>query len=293
MFKSYRRLAALIAGCLLLLSGCTVSDVLQSYQVDPPAQVQQSASASIHFIDVGQGDATLIETAGKFILIDSGTRASADTLVAYLQQQGVSQLELCVATHPHEDHIGGMPDVMEQFTVKQLYMPTKTTTTKIFQNMVETAQERGVTVTPAKVGDQFTIGDAALTILFPDQEYSDLNNNSVTVQVVLAGKTILFTGDNEEPSEQKLLDMFGATLKSDVFQAGHHGSNTSNTQTFLQAVSPSIVIISCGQDNSYGHPHEEVLERFCQIGATIYRTDQDGTIVLTLDNGVMSVQKGA
>lgn len=293
MFKPYRRLAALLIGCLFLLSGCTVSDVLQSYQVDPPAQVQQSTSASIHFIDVGQGDATLIETAGKFILIDSGTRDSADALVSYLREQGVSQLELCIATHPHEDHIGGMPNVMQNFTVKQLYMPTKTTTTKIFQSMVETAQARGVAVTPAKAGDQFTVGDAVLNVLFPDQEYSDLNNNSVTVQVALGGKTILFTGDNEEPSEQKLLERFGASLKSDVFQAGHHGSNTSNTQTFLEAVSPSIVVISCGKDNSYGHPHEEVLEQFRQIGATVYRTDQDGTVVLTLDNGVISVQKGA
>lgn len=234
---------------------------------------------------MGQGDATLIQTAGKNILIDSGTRASSDILLNYLKAQGVTELELCVATHPHEDHIGGMPDVLNAFTVKELYMPTKTTTTKIFQSMVETAQQRGVTITPAKVGDTFTIGDANLQILFPDREYKDLNNNSVTIQMSLGGKTFLFTGDNEKESEATILSNFGNALKSDVFQAGHHGSDTSNTAAFLQAVSPAIVVISCGQDNSYGHPHAEVLQRFEQLGATIYRTDLDGTIVITIESG--------
>ncbi len=294
MLKSFRRTAALLLGTLLLLSGCTVSDVLQSYQIaPPPAQVQQTSSATVHYINVGQGDATLIQTAGKNILIDSGTRASSSTLVNYLKAQGVTELELCVATHPHEDHIGGMPDVMNEFTVKELYMPTKTTTTKIFQSMVETAQQRGVSVTPAKVGDTFTIGDANLQILFPDREYKSLNNNSVTIQLSLGGKTFLFTGDNEKESEAIILSNFGNALKSDVFQAGHHGSNTSNTAEFLQAVSPSIIVISCGQNNSYGHPHEEVLQRFDQLGAAIYRTDLDGNIVIAIDNGTLSVQKGA
>lgn len=293
MFQSFRRTAALLFGCLLLLSGCTVSDVLQSYQIEPPEQIQQTGDASIHYIDVGQGDATLIQTAGKNILIDSGTRASSDTLVNYLKAQGVTELELCVATHPHEDHIGGMPDVFNEFTVKELYMPTKTATTQIFQSMVETAQQRGVTISPAKVGDTFTIGDATLHVLFPDREYSDLNNNSVTIQMTLGGKTFLFTGDNEKESEAIILSNFGNSLKSDVFQAGHHGSDTSNTADFLRAVSPSIVVISCGKDNSYGHPHEEVLQRYEQLGMTVYRTDLDGNIVIFIDNGTLSVQKGA
>ncbi len=292
MRKPLRRAAALLLGSFLLLSGCTVSDVLQSYQIDPPpAQVQQTGSASVHYIDVGQGDATLIQTAGKNILIDSGTRASSDILLNYLREQGVTELELCVATHPHEDHIGGMPDVINEFTVKELYMPTKTTTTKIFQSMVETAQQRGVTITPAKVGDTFTIGDASLQVLFPDREYKDLNNNSVTIQLSLGGKTFLFTGDNEKESEAAIVSNFGNALKSDVFQAGHHGSDTSNTAGFLQLVSPSIIVISCGEGNSYGHPHEKVLERFSQLGAAVYRTDLDGTIVITIDNGTLSVQK--
>lgn len=292
MLKSIRRAAVLLLGSVLLLSGCTVSDILQSYQITPPAQVQQTGSAAVHYIDVGQGDATLIQTAGKNILIDSGTRASSSTLADYLKKQGVTELELCIATHPHEDHIGGMPTVINEFTVKELYMPTKTTTTKIFQSMVETAQQRGVTITPANVGDTFTVGDATLQILFPDREYKDLNNNSVTVQMSLGGKIFLFTGDNEKESEATILSSFGNTLKSDVFQAGHHGSDTSNTIGFLQAVSPTIIVISCGQGNSYGHPHEEVMQRFKQFGAAVYRTDLDGNIVISVDNGTLSVQKG-
>lgn len=292
MLRSFRRIAALLTLSLVLLSGCTVSEVLQSYQIDSTELTVQTGSVSVHYIDVGQGDATLIQTGGKNILIDSGTRSSADSLTAYLQSLGITELELCVATHPHEDHIGGMPTVLNTFSVKELYMPTKTTTTKIFRSMVETAQQRGVTISPARVGDTFTVGDAVLHVLFPDKEYDDLNNNSVTIRMDAGGKTFLFSGDNEEESETVLLNTCGNSLKSDVFQAGHHGSATSNTADFLRAVSPSVIVISCGKDNSYGHPHREVLDRFEQFGATVYRTDLDGTVVITVENGTIHVQKG-
>lgn len=263
-----------------------------------PGETTDPAATQIHAIDVGQGDATLIRQGDKWCLIDAGTAASADTLVAYLQQQGVERLDYVVMTHAHADHIGGMPKVLQNFPVGCFILPdfsmAKTPTTAVFTRTLEQLDAQpDCEMLTASVGAQFPLGDGTLTILFAGVPTDNQNNTSVCTLFESDGVRYLNTGDAEKECEQEMLDM-GVEVSADIYKAAHHGSSSSNTAAFLKAVSPSYVLISCGQDNDYGHPHQEVLARFLNSGAQVLRTDLDGTVIFSLQNGTVSVQrKGA
>ena len=260
-----------------------------SYEVsvDLPQEVLQNGT-SVHFINVGQADATLILSAGESCLVDAGDFESADSLISYLDSIGIETLDYLVMTHPHADHIGSMDDVLENYTVGQVILPdfslAPAPTSKIFQTVIETINAKQIPAVTAQQGQSYSLGNGTLEILADGVKTDNYNNLSPVIR--FSGEfSVLLSGDGEKEVEQDVLGS-GVNLKADVFQAGHHGSSTSNTREFLQAVRPQITVVSCGKDNSYGHPHKEAIENFQLVGSDIYRTDKQGNVVVYYQDGI-------
>ena len=235
----------------------------------------------VHYIDVGQADSILIENNGKFALIDGGNNADGNLVVNYLKSKGVSKLDYVIATHPQEANIGGLDDVINNFSIGKVIMPKATTTTKTYEDVLTAIRNKGLTITLPKTGDKYSIGGATFTILAPNSEsYDSLNNYSVVVKLTYLNNSFLFTGDAETLSENEMINK-GLDLKADVLKVGHHGSSTSTSQGFLDRVNPKYAVVSVGKDNSYGHPNKTVMDRLQSKNINIYRTDESGTIIAT------------
>lgn len=245
---------------------------------------------SVHYIDVGQGDSILIKAEGLNVLIDAGERGNGETILSYLEAQGVKSLDYVIATHPHSDHIGSMADVLKKIPVANVMMPKltqkNTPTTKTYENFLQAVRDSGAKVIAATPGETYSGKRAVLTILGPCQQDDNLNNMSVVVRLDFGSTSFLFTGDAETPSENAILKK-GMDVHADVLKMGHHGSRTSSGNAFLDKVQPAFCVISCGMGNDYGHPHEETLEKLEKRGITPFRTDQDGTIVIGSDGSTL------
>ena len=255
----------------------------QGKEQDAQSRAPEQDEISVHILDVGQGDAVLIQTTAKNILIDAGPADAADKVVAYLRGQGVRELDLVIATHPHADHIGGMAQVMRRFSVADIVMPQIPeklgASGYSYEKLLEAVAAKGLRITRPRPGDTYDLGGATLTILGPvAEDTTNMNNNSVVARLDYGTTSFLFTGDGEAEEEESLLQA-GAELSADVLKAGHHGSKTSSTGEFLQAVNPRWAAISCGWENSYGHPHSTVLRSLEGLGAAVWRTDLDGSVV--------------
>lgn len=254
--------------------------------------VTAAAETRIHFIDVGQGDAVLIENSGEYALIDCGTEDCETALLAYLEQLGVTELKLLLMTHPHSDHIGSMDAVIQNVTVELFLLPELEKaehypTTRGFERVLDALEATGTPVEQAAEGAQYPIGEGVLTVLSTGVETDNYNDISVCTRYTAGDFAYVSTGDAEKPVEQAMLES-GAELSAMVFKAAHHGSSTSNTLDLLQAIRPQVVVVSCGFENSYGHPHVSAMENYARVGAQVYRTDQNGSVVAayTPENGV-------
>ncbi len=242
----------------------------------------------VHFLDVGQGDSIFIELPDdKTMLIDASEREYADKITTYIYSCGYNSLDYVVATHPHSDHIGGMADVIGSFSVGNVILSPATHTTKTYTNMLTAIDQSGAKVTLGTVGTEiFSDGDLSAVVIAPvTEDYSNLNNSSVMIMLTYGEKKFLFTGDAEEEEERTVT----ADVKCDVLKVGHHGSSTSTGNAFLTAASPEYAVISCGTDNSYGHPHTETIDKLQKAGINIYRTDLQGDIVMTCDGKNITV----
>ncbi len=260
--------------------------------VGQPAEEIPAASSNeiaLHFIDVGQGDSILAKlTGGRTMLIDAGTGSKADDLMKYLKSAGVTKIDYLIATHPHEDHIGGMDDIIKAFDIGAVYMPKATANTKAFENLLLAIKDKGLSVNTAKAGVTL-IDEEDLNVRFlaPNAEaYKELNDYSAVTKITYGSTAFLLCGDAEKFSENEILAS-GADVAASVLKVGHHGSSTSSGKEFLAKVSPKIAVISLGKGNSYGHPHEVTLKSLADTGARIYRTDELGTIVITSDGVVL------
>ena len=233
---------------------------------------------AVYFVDVGQGDGAVVVCDGKTLVIDGGPPESGVKMVDILQNTlHVSTVDVMIGTHPHADHIGGLPDVIGAFKVKKLYSPVDEFEAKPFEAMKRAADAKKLKITVPQAGQHFSLGSAKVEFLAPLGIYDNVNDISLVVKITYGQTTFLFTGDAERPSEYDMADS-DEKLSATVLKVGHHGSNTSSTYVFLRKVMPTYAVISCGRDNSYGHPHAEVLSRLADVGATVYRTDERGTI---------------
>lgn len=239
---------------------------------------------AVHFFDVGQGDSEFIELPnGQCMLIDASVSSYGDKIVETIEGHGYTEIDYLVATHPHADHIGGMADVVESFEIGEIYMPKVSSTSKTFEGLLTAISDKGLHINTAGSGKTiYSDSEVQIDILAPVSEsYDDTNNYSLVVKITYGSNSFLFTGDAEELSENEMLDSCYDELSADVLKVGHHGSNTSSSDAFLQAVNPEYAVISCGAGNSYGHPHSETITKLKNMGIEYYRTDINGTVTIS------------
>lgn len=241
----------------------------------------------VDFIDVGQADSILIRNQDQVMLIDAGTNEAGDTVVNYLKELGITKINYLVGTHPHEDHIGGIDDVINNFDIGQIYMPKMETTTKTFEDVLEAIENKNLTVTAPNKGDKIELGQAVGTFMTdPILDKDNLNLSSLVMRLEFGNTSFLFMGDAEKENEETI-----NWPKTDVLKVGHHGSNTSSSKKFLEQIEPEYSIIMVGKDNSYNLPKQETIDSLESIGSEIYRTDENGTIKIISDGNHLEIEK--
>lgn len=289
-----KKLISLFLVLSLLLCGCTIEIVLGPEEKSPAA-VTGDGELIVHFIDVGQADCALIEWGDYFVLIDGGNRDDGQLLVSYLEQQNVQSLHAVICTHAHEDHVGGLPSVLAVYPTEQVYAPTKTYSSGIFDDFLYYVDQQRLDVTIPKPGDQLQLRDGTdevtLTILGPIKSYAETNDTSIVVKLEYGETAFLFTGDMEVTAENDMLDYWDGRMdwNVDVLKVGHHGSTTSSGYRFVYETDPEYAIVSCGKDNSYGHPHDEIVDRYRDAGIPMFRTDELGTIFAVSDGRQITI----
>lgn len=291
--------ALLMVLCLTLFSGCgsTAQNAANKSAENLPAQ-----ELTVKMLDVGQGDSLLIESGGKTTLIDTGDLDEHAKFEADLKAAGVKKIDTLIITHPHADHLGGASVVFQNYPVGQVFDNGEATTTKFYRNYLSTIKEKNIPYRALRDGDVLDLGGGAtFTVLSPTEQMvkeggkkngkRNLNLNSIVGRLQYGSFTMLFTGDAEKETEAGILERHkAADLQSEVLKSPHHGSHTSSTQAFLEAVHPEVALISCGAGNDYGHPHKEILQRYQKDGIKVYRTDLQGTITITTDGQTYQVK---
>lgn len=269
---------------LIFLSGCSF-DIRNS-----SSQSVTDGLLNVHFIDVGQADSILIYTSSAAMLIDGGNNDDSEKVVNYISSKGISKLDYVIGTHPHEDHIGGLDAVVKKFDIGKIFMPKVQKNTKTFKSLLTAVKNKGLKVTTAKAGIKFELdSNTKCEILSPnDDNYDDMNDYSVVVKLTYGNKSFLFEGDAGTLPEKEMLQK-GTDLKSDVLKVAHHGSSSSTSDEFLAAVSPEYAVISVGKDNDYNHPNKHTVEKL--KNTKLYRTDNDGTVIMTTDGNEITVEK--
>ena len=269
-------------------SDTTSGEAVQSGQEEKAAKAPDTSkpegTLEVHYIDVGQGDATLIKCGSHAMLIDGGNNNKGTTVQLYLKKQGVESLDYVIGTHPDADHIGGLDVIVYKYNCDTVIMPDYEKDTKTYQELVDVIHDKNMKITYPVVGEQYALGEAKFTIIAPNSNSYGGNANDYSVAILLEyGKNrFLFTGDAEETSEAEMLTN-GIDISADVYKVAHHGSRSASTQEFLNAVHPKYAVISCGEGNSYGHPHAEVLNRLRSMGVEVFRTDEQGSIIASSD----------
>lgn len=274
----------------ILMVGCSDSDFLSeamSLLEDDQSVESQAASAPeitegeavISYLDVGQGDSTLIQSDDTTILIDTG-RHDNDVIFAHLEEKGVSDIDLLIFTHPHADHIGNGDEVVLEYEPDEVWIDGNTTTSQVFERLIDALLETNTEVYEPTRGDAIEVGPFLLEVLNPGELTGDLNNDSIGLRLTYGETRFLFTGDAEESAERSMVES-GVPLEADILKMGHHGSNTSTNDFFLEEVNPDLAIYSAGEGNSYGHPGDEAINRAEGYEAEILGTIENGTIVVT------------
>lgn len=244
--------------------------------------VNTNNNLKISYIDVGQADSILLEQNNEYMLVDAGNNEDGRLLVNYFNELGITKFKYVIGTHAHEDHIGGMDDIIKNFEIEHFYMPDVITTTKTFEDVLDNLLDKKIEFETPNIGEVLPFGESTIDVLYVGKDKADLNNTSIVFKLTYKDKRFLFTGDATSVTEKILLNN-NVDLKSDVLKVGHHGSQYSSTAAFLKAVSPSYAVISVGKGNVYDHPKQITLDKLQKLQIITYRTDLNGTIVLTTD----------
>lgn len=242
--------------------------------------VDDNNNLVVTFIDVGQADCTLIKYNNKYMLIDAGNEEDGNKLVTYFKDLGINEFNYVVATHPHEDHIGGMDDIINNFKIDNFYMPDTLTTTKTFENMLDSLENNNLLYDAPKEDYEFNMDDINFKVLHVGGNYEDLNDVSIVLKLTYGNISFMFNGDATSNVEKDILDK---NIKATVLKVPHHGSSYSSSNDFINKVNPKYAVISVGLNNSYNHPSSSVIKRLNKKGTEVYRTDKDGTIIFTCD----------
>lgn len=244
----------------------------------------------VYYIDVGQGDSILIQVNKKNLLIDSGPKSDKKKLLYYLSKINIDKLDYIIATHPHEDHIGNMSEIIDNYNVLNFYAPKVQSTTKTFEQMIDSLKTKKLKINIIKKGtDSINLGEnTKVTVFSPTKDYyEDLNNYSPILKIQYGKTSFLFTGDAQKDIEKEMIAS-NENISADVLKVGHHGSSTSTTKEFLNKVHPSIGVLSVGLDNNYNHPNTDTLKCLKDSNVRIYRTDKDGTVILSSDGSTIT-----
>lgn len=252
------------------LDGITIS-----YGENVIQKITDTSNLKVYYFDVGQADSMLIVNNNQTMLIDAGNNDDGELVVSNIKKLGITKLDYVIGTHPHEDHIGGLDNVIDAFDIGTIYMPKVQANTKTFEDVLDSINKKGLSITSPKIGDTFKVGNANCEVMSTGEDSSNLNSTSIVIRMQYNNKSYLFMGDAEKVNEDAR-----KWPKTDILKVGHHGSSTSSSLNFLEQVQPKIAIIEVGTGNKYGHPHEEVVKRLEKIGATIYRTDLQKDILI-------------
>jgi len=281
---------------LLFMAGCS-GGISKGAQSGSNALVAANAPLTIQVLDVGQGDAILIRAKDQVVLVDTGDVPARDKLVSMLKSQGITTIDKLIITHPHADHIGGVAAVFQQFTVKQIYDSGQKSTSNLYKQYLIQIQKKNIPFTVVSAGMTIDLGNEInLKVLAPEAPFiggsePDLNNNSIVAKLVYRNFSLLLTGDAENEAEERMLKKDASALKSTLLKSGHHGSRTSSSIAFLQAVTPEAAFISVGANNDYHHPHPSTLKKYNDKKIDVYRTDTDGTLTVVSDGKAYTITK--
>lgn len=289
--KSKNKQIITILSFLIVLSAAIVSGELflktnKNSEAMQTSNTVLSEKLEVDFIDVGQADSILVSNKDETMLIDAGNNENGNDVVKFIKEKGISKINYLVGTHPHADHIGGLDDVINSdLEIENIFMPKIQTNTKTFEDVLDALKNKNLKVTAPKKGDTFKIGDANCEVMTDSiLEKENLNLSSIVIRLKFGDNSFLFMGDAESENEKTI-----SWPRVDVLKVGHHGSNTSSSQDFLNQVKPEYAIIMAGKDNSYGLPKQKILDRLAKIGAKIFRTDELGTITVISDGKTIEV----
>lgn len=277
IIKRKSALTILLALTLMSISGCNLEE-------NTTVQQTTDDGLNIHTIDVGQGDSILLECDNEYMLIDAGETEYGNTVARYLEQYNIDKLDYVVITHPHSDHYGGMETVLKNIEAENIIMTEAYNTTRSWESLVDYIDQSSINVIMPESNDVFTVGSTTVTAYVPELDNDDLNNCSIILKAEYDEISALFTGDAEKKEEKAIVNS-GFDVKADILKLGHHGSSTSTSDEFFKAVNPQLALISCGENNDYGHPHRETVALLKKYNINSLRTDKQGSVVLNLKDG--------
>ena len=277
-----------IFAVIAIILGALISEPIVSEPTQPTVDSivsvpGEGSTFEVHFIDVGEGDASLIICDGEAMLIDGGEPEQSSKIYAYLKDNKVDRIKYLVATHGHSDHIGGLSAALNYASVEMVLSSTTFYDTDVFEGLLRQLDKQKLVITVPTRGDVFELGSAKVLIIGPVAKFDNENDNSLVIKVIYGSNSFLFVGDSERTAEQAMVSKSESNLRSTVLKVGHHGSETSTSYPFLRAIMPSYSVISVGEDNSYGHPSDVVISRLEDAGSEILRTDLRGTIIIRSD----------